>query len=70
MWLFQLMYHSYSMGTLTCTVNHLRVGVSKFVGFHHGHLCPVCEIDGVLKQADAKRVRDGCTSMDHCFSVT
>lgn len=62
------MYHCYSMWSLRCVVNHLGVAVSELVGFHHSHLSPVRKEDIVLKQADAKRVWNDCTSMHHGFS--
>lgn len=68
-WLFQLMYHCYSMWSLRCTVNYLRTALCELVGFHYSHLGPVREIDIVLKQADAKWVRYHSTSMNHCFSI-
>lgn len=69
MWLFQLMYHRYSVWSLRCTVNNFRTAVSELVGLHHSHLGPVREIDIVLKQTDAKWVWDHSASMDHCFSI-
>lgn len=67
--LFQLMYHCNSMWSLRGAVHNLRTAVSELVGFHHGHLGPVREIDVVLKQTDAKWVWDHSTSVDHCFSI-
>lgn len=49
MWLFELMYHCYSIWSLSCTVNHLRTAVSKLVSFHHSHPGPIREVDTVLK---------------------
>lgn len=68
MWLFKPMYDSYSIGSLRCIVNHLGIVVSKLVGFHHRHLRPVRKIDAVLKQTDAKRVRNNSASVHHRFS--
>lgn len=69
LWLLQLMYHCYSMWSLRCSVNHFRASICKLVGFHHSHLGPVREIDIVLKQTDAKWMRDHSTSVNHCFSI-
>lgn len=68
MWLFKPMYDSYSIGSLRSIVNHLGIVVSKLVGFHHRHLRPVREIDTVLKQTDAKRVRNDSASVHHRLS--
>lgn len=62
------MYDSYSMGSLRCIVNHLGIVVSKLVGFHHRHLRPVRKIDTVLKQTDAKWVRNDSASVHYRFS--
>lgn len=66
--LFQSVYDCHSVGCLRCAVNDFWVVVAVLVGFHHRHPGPVSEVNVVLKQADAKWVRDGCTTVDHCFS--
>lgn len=68
MWLFQLVYDCYPMGSLRCAVNDFGVAVTELVGSHHCHLGPVSEINIVLKQADAKWVRNRSTSVHHRFS--
>lgn len=65
--LFERVYDCHPMGSLRRAVNHLRAAVTELVGLHHRHPGPVGEVNVVLKQADAERVRDGSTSVDHCF---
>lgn len=65
MWLFKFVHNSYSMWGLRRVVNHLGVVVGELVGFHYGHLRPVCKIDAVLEQTDTERVWNDSASVHH-----
>lgn len=65
--LFEPVYDCHSVGGLRCAVNDFGVVVAELVGLHHRHPGPVGEVNVVFKQADAEGVRDGSTSVDHCF---
>lgn len=65
--LFERVYDCHSMGSLRRAVDHFRAAVAELVGLHHSHPGPIGEVNVMLKQADAKRVRNGSTSVDDCF---